>query len=299
MADARLRQTIEEQPSELPAAAPVRKRGGMTAEEAAYMRGDRAPVAGSIPMSTSKYLNSPLFVHAFSQKALRRMGDDVATTYDIPDMSRAIDDVTDYAEWAALVEAEKRINPDFAAWLEERRTTRYNPHAMGDYAAGTLGATIRDFMLSSGYDMEFIDKGMKPASDLEYLMKRAGECHDIHHMVSGFGPNIAGEHALIMMNVTANAHYFSPELAGYISRSQYYLSAANYMRCSLHYSAGMPRLLEATQLGIEAGRSLRRPLIVTNWENYLDWQIDDIATELGFTRGPGDAWQADDHLLRG
>jgi len=280
-------------------AAIVRKRGGMTPAEAAYMRGERPAVEGSLPMSTSRFLNSPLFVHAFSRMALRKMGDDIAVTYDIPDMSRAIDDVADYAEWAKLIEVEKRKKPDFAAWLEERRTTQYDPRTMGHYADGTLGAAIRDFMISSGYDLEFMDKGMQPANDLEYLMKRAGECHDIQHMVTGFGPNIAGEHALIMMNVTSNALYFSPDLAAYISRSPYFLASANLMRSSLHYPAGMPRLLEATQLGIEAGRALRKPLHIINWEEYLDWQMADIAADLGFTRGPGQEWAADDHLLLG
>ena len=26
------------------------------------------------------------------------------------------------------------------------------------------------------------------------------------------------------------------------------------------------------------------------WEDYLDWQLDDIADYLGFKRGPGSAW---------
>ena len=277
---------------------PVVKRGGMTPAEIAYMRQGIEPVAGSIPMSTSPFLNSPLFVHAYSQLSLRRLGDDVPTTYDIPDMSRGIDDVTDYADWAKQVAIEKAENPVFAEWLDRRQMARFNPHEMGHYADGTLGATIRDFMLKSGYDIEFMNKGTVPANDLQYLMKRSSECHDIQHMVTGFGPNIAGEHALIMMNVTGNACFFRPELAAYISRSPYFLASANLMRSGLHYSAGMPRLLEATELGIAAGRGLKKPLHIVNWEDYLDWQLDDIAADLGFTRGPGDLWgDADRHLL--
>lgn len=277
----------------------VRKRGGMSPKEAAYMRGGATPAAGSVPMSTSRYLNSPLFVHAFSQHALRRMGDDLPPTYDIPEMSRAIDDVTDYADWARQIEIEKLRNPEFAAWLKERKTTRYDPRTMGHYADGTLGATIRDFIENSGYDLEFIDAGMKPQNDLEYLMKRAGECHDIQHMVTGFGPNSAGEHAMLMVNVTGNARFFGPGLASHLSRSMYYLAAAGLMRNALHYAEGMPLMLEAMQLGLEAGRSIRKPLHIVNWEDYLDWQIEDIAADLGIKRGPGMAWAEYDHLLRG
>ena len=277
----------------------VRKRGGMTPTEAAYMRGGATPAMGSVPMSTSRYLNSPLFVHAFSQHALRRMGDDLPPTYDIPDMSRAIDDVVDYADWAKQIEIEKLKNPEFAAWLAERKTTRYDPRKMGDYKDGTLGANIREFILQSGYDLEFIDAGMQPKNDLEYMMKRAGECHDIQHMVTGFGPNSAGEHALILLNVTANSRFFSPELATYVSLSMSYLAAAGLMRTALHYHAGMPLMLEAMQLGIEAGQSIRKPLHIVNWEDYLDWRIDDIAADLGIKRGPGMAWADHNHLMRG
>ena len=69
-----------------PAPSAPRKRGGMTEAEIRYMRGDKAPAATSVPVTTSRYLDSPLFVAAFSQQALRRFGDDVAVTYDIPNM---------------------------------------------------------------------------------------------------------------------------------------------------------------------------------------------------------------------
>ena len=280
-------------------AEPIRPRGGMTPAEIAYMRQGIEPAAGSVPMSTSRFLNSPLFAHAYTQMSLRRLGNDVPTTYDIPDMSRGLDDVTDYADWALQVAIEKAENPVFAEWLDRRQMARFNPQEMGHYADGTLGATIRDFMLKSGYDIEFMNKGTVPANDLQYLMKRSSECHDIQHMVTGFGPNIAGEHALIMMNVTGNARFFRPELAAYISRSPYFLASANLMRSGLHYSAGMPRLLEATEAGIAAGRGLRKPLHIVNWEDYLDWQLDDIAADLGFTRGPGDLWGDADQTLLG
>jgi ubiquinone biosynthesis protein COQ4 len=26
------------------------------------------------------------------------------------------------------------------------------------------------------------------------------------------------------------------------------------------------------------------------WEDYLDWQLDDLAAHLGFEPGPGDEW---------
>ena len=271
----------------------------MIAADAAYMKGDGAPVAGSIPMSTSRYLNSPLFSHAYTTLALRRFGHDIPVTYDIPDMQRGMEDVADVRNTVRLIAEEREKKPEFAAWLDRRRDTRWNPEELRHYADGTLGATIRDFLTKSGMDIEFSYKGKEVTSDIEYLFKRGAQSHDIQHMVTLFGPNIAGETAMAMMNVTCDANYFSPELAHAIYMGTLFVSSASYMRAGLHYPAGMPILLEAMERGIAAGRAIRKPLLMVDWEDYLDWQIADIAADLGFEQGPGDAWVAFDPVLLG
>lgn len=52
----------------------------------------------------------------------------------------------------------------------------------------------------------------------------------------------------------------------------------------------MPTYLQAMQQGIGADLALKRPLFLESWEHYLDWKVEDIAPHLGFTRGPGEAW---------
>jgi ubiquinone biosynthesis protein COQ4 len=271
----------------------------MIAADAAYMKGDGAPVAGSIPMSTSRYLNSPLFAHAYTTLSLRRFGHDIPVTYDIPDMQRGIEDVADLGKTVRLIAEEREKKPEFAAWLDRRTCTSWKAEEMGHYANGTLGATIRDFITKSGMDMEFAYKGKEVTSDIEYLFKRGSQSHDIQHMVTRFGPNIAGETAMAMMNVTCDANYFSPELAHAIYTGTLFVSSASYMRAGLHYPAGMPILLEAMERGIAAGRAIKKPLLMIDWEDYLDWQIADIAPDLGFEPGPGDAWVAFDSVLLG
>jgi ubiquinone biosynthesis protein COQ4 len=279
---------------------PVRLRDeAMIAADAAYMKGDGAPVAGSIPMSTSRYLNSPLFSHAYTTLALRRFGHDIPVTYDIPDMQRGIEDVADLKNTVRLIAEEREKKPEFAAWLDRRTYTSWKAEEMVHYADGTLGAEIRDFITKSGMDIEFAYKGKEVASDIEYLFKRASQSHDIQHMVTRFGPNIAGETAMAMMNVTCDANYFSPELAHALYTGTLFVSSASYMRAGLHYPAGMPILLEAMERGIAAGRAIRKPLLMIDWEDYLDWQIADIAPDLGFEPGPGDAWVAFDRVLLG
>jgi ubiquinone biosynthesis protein COQ4 len=264
-----------------------------------YMRGDSEPVAGSVPMSTSRYLNSPLFVHAFAQRSLRRYGHDVPTTYDVPDMLRGIADVTDRDEVQQAIDEEKAANPAFRAWIEARKVSRYYMDDLRDCAPGTLGHAILAFMTRSGLDINFLNEEREIVDDVDYLRMRSGGGHDIQHIVSGFGPDPAGEHALGMMNVTGNALAFNPVLARFASMPMFFITSAGYSRIYLNYPGGLPTILEATELGIRAGRSIRMPLLMVEWESYLDWQLDDVRADLGFEPGPGDGWEVSNETCLG
>ena len=260
------------------------------AEEARYMTGANEPVTSSVLISNSKYLNDPYYRDVFSQFALRRHGHDLPETYLIPNMVRAINEVKDMGEFVRLFEEEKVRKPDFAAWLDARRYTVYDPAGMRHYKDGTLGAIIRDFIDKSGMEMQFMMKGEEPRNDIEYSVKRRVASHDIEHMVTGFGPHELGESALAIMNTTSNYGYFTPALARHMSEHTMFVQATGYYRVSLHYPDLMPYELEAMRQGIAAGQGLKKPLFMVDWEDYLDWQADDICTDLGFVRGPGDGW---------
>lgn len=291
-------QTAQPNPNVQAPSEPTR-RTGMNEAETRYMRGGKEPVAASVPTSTSRFLNSPLFVHAFTRMALRRHGDDVATTYDIPDMSRGLADVADYEAAVEGLEEEKANNPAFREFLERRPLTAFRASELKDYAKGTLGAGIHAFIEKTGYDLEFVHKGFETTHDLDYLIKRSGQCHDIQHIATGFGPNSAGESALALMNVTSNAAHFNPKLAQFLSMPNIFVTSASWARIGFNYPAGTPIQLEGMEKGIAAGRAIKMPLIMVEWEKYLAWQLDDIATDLGFERGPAEGWDFSEQLARG
>jgi ubiquinone biosynthesis protein COQ4 len=270
--------------------ATARQRRELDETEARYMQGPTEPVTSSVLVSNSKYLNDPYYRDAFCQFALRRHGRDLPETYLIPKMVRALSECRDDAEFARLVEEEKAKFPAFAAWLAERRHIDYDPAEMGAYKDGTLGAAIRDFMTKSGMEMQFMMKGMPVRNDLEYMKKRRVSHHDIEHMVTGFGPHELGEQALSMMNVASAAQAFTPKLAQHLSEANTWVTATSYYRVSLHTPDLMPHMLEAMRQGTVAGQSIRTPLLMVAWEEYLDWPLQDICTDLGFQRGPGEDW---------
>jgi ubiquinone biosynthesis protein Coq4 len=257
--------------------------------ESRYMQGSREPVTSSVLISNSKYLNNPYYRDTFAQMALRRHGHDLPETYLIPNMIKAITEVKDIPEFIRLIGEEKAKNPEFAQWLDARRSTPYTLDMVQGYAEGTLGAAIRAFLSKGDMSMEFMMQG-EATSDLDYIIKQRVIRHDVEHLVTGFGPNQLGEEALAICNVTATARYFTPALAQHLSDYPVFVSVCSYKRVSLHYPAAMPDYLDAMRRGITAGQALKKPLFMVEWDDYLDRQLDDIAAELGFERGPGSGW---------
>jgi ubiquinone biosynthesis protein COQ4 len=274
--------------ADLPSEPAIRK--GMDAEAARYMQGDVEPATSSVLISNSKYLNNPYYRDVYAQYALRRHSHDLPTTYLMPALGKALGEVTDYADFSQRLKAEKKANQEFGAWLAARRYTTYRREDLAGCASGTLGHAIWEFLGISGVEMELQMKGVEVTNDIDYISMRRGANHDIEHIVTGFGPNSAGELALALTNITTGASYFAPELAQHINAGISFLSSAALQRNSLHYPAALPVMLDAIRLGIEMGQALKRPLLLEQWEDMLDWQIDDIASHLGIVRGPDAGW---------
>ena len=169
---------------------------GLSETERRYLQGDELPATSSVLISNSKYLNNPYYREAFATQALRRHGPDLPSTYMVPYMVKAIAETTDYGRMAELLSAEKVKNPAFGAWLDARRYSVFTRENTAHHKAGTLGAAIHTFLDIPGMDMEFLSRNKEAASDLDYLRKRRASQHDIEHIVTGFGPNTAGENAL-------------------------------------------------------------------------------------------------------
>ena len=274
------------------------RQGGMTQTESAYMRQGKMPVAGSIPMSTSKYLNSPLFAHAFTTMALRRYGPDLPFTWDIPEMTRGIADVTNYFDAADTIAAERARNPEFDAWVAARKRIAIEPEDVAGCASGTLGHAVHGFITQSGMNMRFVHN-VEARSDYEFVQQSIGHSHDLQHIFTGFGPNHAGELALAMMNITANARLLSPECAKELSINNSFVSGAMIPRTMFNYPEGVPLMLEAVRRGIEEGETITRPLFMIDYTTMLDLPLDKAAAKFGFNRGPGDAWEPLNGLLDG
>lgn len=255
--------------------------------EADYLKGGLEPQTSSVLISNSKYLNNPLFRDLFAQMGLKRDGRDLPAAYLIPEIQRAFGEVMDMPRLLGLIEAEKQRLPEFKAWLEERYISDIKPEHVKDCAPGTLGARIHSFIVDSGLQIDFMFLGA-PKNDYEYINKRRIQNHDIEHMVTGLDPSPVGEVALIVANTIMQTNYFSPELSAEFNLNGMFLTSTGLMRTACHYPAVVPAYLEAIALGRALGAKQKRPLFMTRWEDYFDWQMSDIREEFHFEDGPAD-----------
>ena len=263
----------------------------MKKSEVEYLKGGRAAPrsTSSLLSSSSKYLNSARLRDVLVQEALRRNSPEVPLAYLVPDALQAFEELQDREQVAQLLEDEKRSKPELAEWLGQRHISRFTSLDLNGYAAGTLGRKVREFVTGSGYSIDFLYLD-EPQSDYDYLRKRLAQNHDIEHMVTGFGTDPCGEHALMTCNATSWLRYFGPEFAGELSRFNVYLTMVGTIRAAMHYPQTLPAFLEALRYGNEMGSALSRPLFMIRWEDHLHPHIADIRRDLGIAARPDEVW---------
>lgn len=254
-------------------------------EEAAYLMGTAQPAAGSVLISTSRYLNNPLFRDVYAQMGLKRDGLDLPPAYLIPQINRAIAEETDFAALNAMLAAERERLPEFAAWLDARFTSAWDLATVAGCAEGTVGALIRGFLETSGMEIDFMFRG-EPADDFGYMIKRRVQNHDIEHLVTGLDASPVGEIALIVANTMALFRYFTPEFANALSLQPMFLASTSLMRAACHYPSVTPAMLEGFALGHDLGSKQERPLFMIRWEDWIDVPVEEARARLHFTSGP-------------
>jgi ubiquinone biosynthesis protein COQ4 len=259
-----------------------------------YMEGKARPLSeyGSVLMTSSRFLNSARMRDVYAQEGLRKDGRDVPATYMVHQAAMAIAELTDDDEIERLVAVEKAKNPEFAAWLDKRSLSDFTLADLEGFAPDTLGGIVHNYLFTNGFDLNHSKRGLQPTTDYKFLAKQKVVSHDIEHIVSGLGPNLIGEHALIACNLKCNYDYFSPELACEVTRMSGFLMSTGVMKINLHTPHLMGEYLRAVAIGVEMAEGMTRPLLITDWRAYLDWTIDDIRKDLNILNAqPPGTWE--------
>ncbi len=262
--------------------------------ERSYFNGAIKKVStdSSVLVSSSPHLNNAQLRGLIAQEMLRRNGPDMPNTAFIPEVAQLLFQCEDLGQIVQLFEEEKARLPEFKDWLDKHLLADFKKEEVKDCAPGTLGAALYDFMVNSGYELDIFFREIQVVNDFTFYLRQTALTHDIEHMVSGFGPNHGGEVALLTANMHSKVRYFRPELAAFFNRIPTYLKAKTIMKDGLHYPAAAALNLEAEYRGHIQAQSWKYPLMLVNWREYVDVQIDDIRTELGISPvPPKDLWE--------
>jgi ubiquinone biosynthesis protein Coq4 len=267
-----------------------------------YMEGPDRPLEqfGSVFMTSSKWLNSAEMRDVYSQEGLRRSGYDIPPTYMVHRAAKVLAELSDQSEVVAMIAAEKQKKPLFAEWLDRRSLSDFTLDELKDYAADTLGGIIHEYLSRTGFDLNHSKRGLVPTDDYSFLQKQRVVSHDIEHIISGLGPNPVGEQALIALNLKTYYDYFTPELAGELTRMSGFLLSTGVMKANLHYPDVMSAFLEGVAKGAEIGAGMKHPLLLADWRAYLDWTIEDIRKDLNIVGAPpAGTWDWTNEARRG
>ena len=265
----------------------------------AYFNGAIKPhtTESSVLISNSRYLNHAGLRSLIAQEMLRRNGPDLPNTAFIPEVAQIFHELEDMGEILRLFEAEKARLPKFREWLERRQLSDFSLAEVKQCAPGTLGAALREWMESTGYQLDLFFQQVQVVDDFTYYLRQTSLTHDIEHMVTGFGPNHGGEVAMVTANMHARARYFRPELANFFNRIFAYLKSKTILKDALYYPEALAVNLEAEFRGAEQGRNWKYPIMLAPWRDMVDWQITDIREELGiFPVVPAGMWEGTNSL---
>jgi len=162
-----------------------------------------------------------------------------------------------------------RLNPDVARLMDQRYIApdpdiasllQYPPDSLGyKYAAGLQAA---------GFDPNFY-RSIVVEDDISYLLLRFRQTHDIWHLVTGFGTDVAGELSLKAFELAQTRRPMAAVLMS-VGLLKALVSAPESLS-DLFYL-----MSQAYQLGLKA-----TPLLAQRWEEAWDKPLTQWQQELG------------------
>ena len=172
-----------------------------------------------------------------------------------------------FARWEDVVEALRRDPRTRPALLERKPCDPIDLEALARKPAGTLGRVfaehcrVRELNPNLGY--------IPPDGEVDWMLHHLALTHDVWHVVTGWGNDLAGETGLGSFYMgQLGAPAFFGYLIGLLS-----LSTAFRRRSFREF-------MDAVTLGYEMGKRAE-PLLGVDWSTLWDVPIEDVRTRFG------------------
>lgn len=159
-------------------------------------------------------------------------------------------------------------DPAIRLLAEERyQPPRPSLTTLQQLAAGTLGHAYAQSLLAAGFDPDFFEV-IEVIGNGTYLDLRVRQTHDIWHVMTGFGTDLAGELGLQAFQL---AQIYSP--------LSILIVAAGILH-AMGLGAPIEPLLGAVEAGIEISAT-DTPLLAVRWEEHWDSDLADLRAQVG------------------
>jgi len=228
----------------------------------------RVPTTSSVLVSSSKYLNDARIRDWVSTQLLRRNGPDAPTPSDPMPLVLALREVQDIGHINALFAAEREKNPALDAWFREGFVSTFQREDLKRYPPETVGGIFYAQLVANDLQVDIVPP-YKAQNDYQYFFLRAGQTHDLEHILGGGSFDFIGELVPYYMRLTNLFVHLSPELAGELSVFYVLSSTRIITRAVLHYPQTWLTALDALERGAGVGRE-SGPLYSVRFEDVFE-----------------------------
>ncbi|WP_375195959.1 hypothetical protein [Sphingobium sp.] len=239
----------------------------------------RPKVQNSELISSSVYLNDYRLREWTVRECLRRNGTDLPSTFGIPELNRALEEVQDQDYVNQMFEEARKDWPELDQFLEERYMSRWLKKDLENCPKGSLGHAVFVHYDKYGYDNTMASMAMPVRNHYEYFRRRKVEIHDFMHILTGAGFDYIAEGIPNFVHFGSFHKYFKPELAHQLTISNMFLFFPYFFRSSLHYPQGFPWVWEAMNRGVEIGRQ-SGTYFLKKIEDYLHLSVEEARDAL-------------------
>jgi ubiquinone biosynthesis protein COQ4 len=240
---------------------------------------EKVTTDSSVLVSSSRYLNDARVRDWVATHLLRRNGPDIPTPSDSIQLVQILREVQDIDHINALFTAERQKNPALDAWFKEGFVSTFQLDDLKHYGPETVGGIFYAQLTNNDLQVDIVPP-FTPRNDYEYFQLRAGQTHDLEHILGGGGFDFIGELVPYYMRLTNLFIHMSPELAGELSAFSILGSTRILTRAVLHY----PQTWLITQNAVERGARVGResaPIYMMRYEDVLGLTPEAAREELG------------------
>ncbi|MDX3886283.1 MAG: Coq4 family protein [Sphingomonas sp.] len=246
-----------------------------------YLMKGIKPVAteSSVLISSSRYLNDARVRDWVATHMLRRNGADVPTPSDSIQLVQILREVQDIDHINALFAAERKRNPALDAWFEEGFVSTFQLEDLKDYPPESVGGLFHAQLAGNDLQVDIVPR-FTPRNDYEYFQLRAGQTHDLEHILGGGGFDFIGELVPYYMRLANLFVHLDAELAGELSAFSILGSTRILTRAVLHYPQTWLATLDAMERGAAVGRQ-SDPLFLMRYEDIFALTPGEAREKLG------------------